>query len=231
MCGDLCRRGWGHPPWGKHEAALGGCIATRSAWWTAEWSSSGAAACVRDRLWVLHLVCLVLCGHDSGASSACLDESVASRPAGKGSPADMDLLDMACLFDVDGGELPPCPSNASVRNFPSDATLNAEAGAAKGGARGTVGASPAPPSPSSRRERDGEVVAGMEGEARTGSGSRAGGTAAQPPHARGKPVMCLGVDRMGRCGDQLRCLVGIEADLCMTAAGFAARVGGVRPWR
>lgn len=105
----------------------------------------------------------------------------------------MDLLDMACLFDVDGGELPPCPSNASVRNFPSDATLNAEAGAPSG-ARGTAGTSAAPPSPSSRRERDGEVLAGMEGEGSAGSGSRAGGPAAHPPHARGRPVARLGVN-------------------------------------
>lgn len=46
VCGDVCRREWGHPPWGKHEAAL--WLTLR----TAEWSSSGAAACVRDRLGV-----------------------------------------------------------------------------------------------------------------------------------------------------------------------------------
>lgn len=108
---------------------------------------------------------------------------------------------MLCLYNLDGvdnafrSEL----SNASVRNFPSDATLNAETGAAKC-TRGSSGSARTSPLPSSYRERGGEGQTGADGVGWAGSGARAGGPAAQPPQARGRMVSRLGVGWRGRLG-------------------------------
>lgn len=137
---------------------------------------------------------------------------------------------MACLYDLDGDVVPCELSNASVRNFPSDATLNAEAGVAKS-ARGGSGSARTSSSPSSRRERGGDVLAGGEGEGWTGAVSRAGGAAAQPPQARGRSVARLRVGWKGRCLDRLHCMFGRGADLGMTMAQFSMSVGGAWPLR
>lgn len=146
---------------------------------------------IRSALWCGRFFCGLL---------VCFDERVASRSSGEGPSSDMDLMDMTCWYGLD---VLPCEhSNASVRNFPSDATLNAESGAAKS-ARGAAGSATSL-SPS-RRERGGAVLAGGEGEGWTGSGSRAIASAAQPPQAGGRTEGRLWVGWRGRCKDTFHC--------------------------